>query len=171
MRYEHATRILKKYVNDENVLMHCISVAEIAEQIAEAINENGHRINVEKVKSAALLHDVGRGIDHTEHERHSAEILQKEGFPELAEMVKTHGVRYERFGNEEFLPKTIEQKIVSYADGRDNKGKIVSLQERYALLAARRSPEYMKKAMQSFPRALQNEKELLKLAGVESFKI
>mgnify|MGYP006285542899 CR=1 FL=1 len=173
MNYKTAINLLRKYVKEEHVISHSKRVAEVAEKIAKTIKKNGHKINVEKVKCAALLHDIGRGIEHENHEYHSEEILRKEGQPDIADIIKTHGIRLERHGKEEFRPETLEQRIIAYADGRVNFDEVVTLKERYELLDKREKFRHSKEEMglinKSWPRAKKNEEFLLDLAGKRKF--
>ncbi len=115
-----------KYKLPENVRRHCIKVAEIARRIAEKIRSRGFDVDLDAVIKGALLHDIGRAITHEpfEHFLKSGEILRKEGFDEkivkIAERHFSAGVDEEdakRLGiNGRYMPETIEEKIVCYAD-------------------------------------------------------
>ncbi len=134
-------RVWDKYGLPENVRRHCVKVAEIALRIAERIRKNGHEVDLEAVKKGALLHDVGRAITH-EPFRHfiiSGEILRKEGFDEkivrIAERHFSAGVSEEdakMLGLEvvkSFMPETLEEKIVCYADKVTKGDKEISFED------------------------------------------
>ena len=125
---EDVLRVWDKYGLPENVRRHCIKVAEIAKRIAERIRSRGVEVDVDAVVKGALLHDLGRAITHApfEHFIISGELLRKEGFDEkivrIAERHFSAGVDEEdakRLGLrvvKSFMPETLEEKIVCYAD-------------------------------------------------------
>jgi len=125
---EDVLRVWDKYNLQENVRKHCMKVAEIALRIAERVKNNGYDVDLDAVKKGALLHDLGRAITHApfEHFIISGELLRKEGFDEkivkIAERHFSAGVSEEdarRLGLrvvKNFMPETIEEKIVCYAD-------------------------------------------------------
>ncbi|SHH57810.1 ribonuclease Y [Thermosipho atlanticus] len=91
----------------QNVLAHSIEVALIAGLIASELG-----LNVEKTKRGALLHDIGKALDHEVEGSHTvigAEILKRYGeSKEIINMVMAH------HGEEE--PITPEAVIVAAAD-------------------------------------------------------
>jgi hypothetical protein len=100
---------------------HVTWVSEIAFRIANKIKKKHPEldINPNKIRIAWLLHDIGKGRDG-HHELNSAEILREEWLHEIADII-IHGFVYELFLLEwkdikEYLPKTIENKIIIYAD-------------------------------------------------------
>ncbi len=120
-------KLWDKYELPESVREHCKRVAEIASRIAAKISANGHEVDREAVLLGALLHDIGRAVTHDpfEHFLKSAEILRKEGFPEkivrIAERHFSAGLSSEEAAKlglpaKDYLPKTLEEKIVSFAD-------------------------------------------------------
>ncbi|MEI7890450.1 MAG: HD domain-containing protein [bacterium] len=132
---DDALRLLRQYVNDEKIIKHCIGVANIAFGIALKIKaKNFLEINPDRVKIAALLHDIGKFKDGI-HEINTVEILKNEGLDYIAK-IAMHGFAYEIFllkGEEssEYLPKNLENKIVVLADMYYNQDeKRVSLDER-----------------------------------------
>jgi len=120
-------RLWEKYGLGEDVRRHCITVARIALKIAQRIRENGHEVDMDAVLRGALLHDIGRTVTHDpfQHFIKSAEILRKERVDEkivrIAERHFSAGItaeEAERLGLEpkEYMPETLEEKIVSFAD-------------------------------------------------------
>ncbi|RLI76760.1 TIGR00295 family protein [Archaeoglobales archaeon] len=116
-----------KYGLNDEVRRHCIKVAEVALKIADSVEKNGVSIDKEAVLVGALLHDIGRVITHNPflHFIKSAEILRKEGFDEkivrIAERHFSAGLDEqdaEKLGlsPKNYMPETLEEKIVSFAD-------------------------------------------------------
>lgn len=90
-----------------NVLQHSIEMAHIAGMIAEELGAN-----VQVAKAGALLHDIGKALDHEVSGTHveiGRRILQKFGAPEdIIKAMQAH--------HEEYPYETIESRIVQTAD-------------------------------------------------------
>ncbi|MFA6404653.1 MAG: ribonuclease Y [Candidatus Paceibacterota bacterium] len=90
-----------------NVLQHSIEMSHIAGMIAEELGAN-----VQVAKAGALLHDIGKALDHEVSGTHveiGRRILQKFGAPE--EIIKAMQAHHEEYPYE-----TIESRIVQTAD-------------------------------------------------------
>ena len=139
---KEAILLLRKYAPSlkafKIVLSHSQTVKKVALKIAQRIPE----ANISFIKSAALLHDIGRfkyppGKNSIKHGIAGAEILRKEGLARYALLAERHlGVGITKHDIKEqrlalplrhFVPKTLEEKIVSYADNLvfGNKVKII----------------------------------------------
>ncbi|MFA6458842.1 MAG: ribonuclease Y [Candidatus Paceibacterota bacterium] len=91
----------------QNVLLHSIEMAHIAGMIAEELGAN-----VQVAKAGALLHDIGKALDHEVSGTHveiGRRILQKFGAPE--EVIKAMQAHHEEYPYE-----TVESRIVQTAD-------------------------------------------------------
>jgi putative nucleotidyltransferase with HDIG domain len=169
--FESALKLLHKYGLKPERIRHCQGVADYAATIAGRIHQRHPELPVDpqKVRIAALLHDIGRGQPGN-HETNSVRILQEEGLPELAAIVM-HGTLYEMNklrGNDDpaFLPQTLENKLVAYADTRFRLSP-VSLEERIADIKKRRAdnPQKIAAVEMSVSRMKALEAEILSLAG------
>lgn len=168
VNYKKAEKLLikinKKY---PNVIKHCKAVSRFAYKVAKQIKKNGYDVDPEKVRVAALLHDIGRGRNHEFHEFEGAKILRKMGEKELANIVLRHGcssvIAKELCIPGDFEPKTLEEKIVAYADGRFDNDRQVTLKQRYALLKKRVTKERWKIIAKTKRRAFRTEKEIKKM--------
>jgi ribonucrease Y len=91
----------------QNVLQHSIEMAHIAGMIAEEIGAN-----VAVAKAGALLHDLGKALDHEvvgTHVEIGRRILQKFGASEdIVKAMQAH--------HEEYPYETVESRIVQAAD-------------------------------------------------------
>jgi ribonuclease Y len=91
----------------QNVLNHSVEMTHIAGMIAEELGAN-----VQVAKAGALLHDIGKALDHEVQGTHveiGRRILQKFGVSE--EVVKAMQAHHEEYPYE-----TIESRIVQTAD-------------------------------------------------------
>lgn len=91
----------------QNVLQHSIEMAHIAGMIAEELGAN-----VQVAKAGALLHDLGKALDHEVAGTHvdiGRRILQKFGASE--EIIKAMQAHHEEYPYE-----TVESRIVQTAD-------------------------------------------------------
>ncbi|MCF7917484.1 HD domain-containing protein [Candidatus Gracilibacteria bacterium] len=135
--YAQGLALLKKYISDEKRIRHSEGVAEIAFRTATKIKTKypKQKVNPEKVRLAGLLHDIGYGIPTGHHEINSVEILQKEGMSDIADIV-LHGYVYEihlleGIDEKAYLPTTLENKIVIFADlVCDHNQEITDIKER-----------------------------------------
>ena len=117
------SRLFDKYNTPEHVRAHCRAVAEEAVRIAKEQNRKGYGLNLEAVRSAAMLHDIAR--TEKKHAKAGAAILMKEGYPLIAPIVGDHMELPE--GEE----RISEKSVVFYADKRIRGTGSVSLSERY----------------------------------------
>jgi len=134
-----ALALLRKAGCPQNVIDHCLKVADLAVEVAEACAKRGIAINIQLVEVGALLHDIGRAKTHSiEHCVIGSQIVTEMGLPdEIARIVERHvgaGIPLEEavqlgLPPREYIPQTLEEKIVCYADKRIDDGKRVSLEE------------------------------------------
>jgi len=123
---EQALQFLRQSGCSKNVIKHCEVVAELAVEIAKACKEKGINTDLELVEIGALLHDVGRSKTHSVHHAIvGAKIAKSLGLPEpVISIIKRHvggGItakEAKRLGwpKDIYIPQTLEEKIVSYAD-------------------------------------------------------
>ena len=106
-----------------DVVAHCIMVSKVALSVVDWVAVSVDR---ELVRQGGLLHDIGRSRTHgIEHAVAGVEIAKGLGFSaELLKVIERHigaGITAReavRLGlpEQDYLPLTAEEKIVSYAD-------------------------------------------------------
>ena len=145
-------KIYEEFKVPQNIISHMRMVAHVAQKIAEELIRNGHKIDLENLINAALVHDALRVVDIKEdslkklagndgelslwlgykekyksigHERAMSRILKEKNENYLANLVEKHGFF------EISKLKTLEEKILYYSDKRVNHDKIVTLEKRF----------------------------------------
>ncbi len=123
---EQAIGILQKNQCPPKVIQHCQAVAALALELAKQLEAKNHKINLQLVEIGALLHDIGRSKTHTvDHAIVGAKLAKTEGIPQpVVSIIKRHvgaGITAEEaqwlgWPEDNYIPQTIEEKIVSYAD-------------------------------------------------------
>ena len=123
-------RLLTEAGCKRRVIVHCCTVWSMAEAMAGKID-----CDIDLVRAGALLHDIGRSIDHSiNHAVIGASIAADLGLPiEVVEIVRRHvgagldeeEVREFNLPQGDYIPRTIEQKIVCHADNMVSDNKLV----------------------------------------------
>ncbi len=177
---ELVKKIWDKYRLPENVRKHCIEVAKLALEIAEKAKANGYDVDLEAIKLGALLHDIGRAKTHgLEHFVVSGEILRKEGVDEkvvkIAERHFSCGITAEEakalgLPERDFMPETLEEKIVAFADNlifdRD-RASFEEFFEKLKELKEKVEPEKRWIVENSLKRAIKMKEELERVSGLK----
>ena len=126
-------QLLRENGCSRKVIKHCKAVTELALETASRLKETGFKIDFELVEIGALLHDIGRSKTHNvNHGLVGAEIVKSAGLPEpVVSIVKRHmggGITASEaewlgWPKDVYVPVTLEEKVVSYADKLIEKGK------------------------------------------------
>ena len=134
--------LLKKFGCNELIWYRNISVLEHSQiiskhclRVARKIKNNGYRVNLDLVQIGALLHDlamplIDKEITRCQHGFFAGKVLRKLGYPEIAKIAERHygnGLSKEEIiennlplPKENFIPQTIEEKIVNLVDRLSN---------------------------------------------------
>lgn len=121
-----AINLLKDAGCSFNVIKHCKAVSRKAVKIAKKLVRKGIPVDIELVKIGGLLHDIGRSKTHSiNHALVGSEIAHSYELPEsVVKIIERHigsGITAEEASElglprRDFIPQTLEEKIVSYAD-------------------------------------------------------
>ncbi|MFX1466664.1 MAG: HDIG domain-containing metalloprotein [Promethearchaeota archaeon] len=171
---EEALELLTKYGVDENIIEHSKAVYKKAIEITEKIIKTGlTTVNIGLIRASALLHDIGRYNENSiRHGVVGGELLRKLGYSsQLARTVERHvlcGIS-ERFAKKfefprrKFIPETIEELIICYADKLVAGRRVVNLKKRFSYWIRK----YGKNPLldESIRRTKSVEKKVLELMG------
>lgn len=137
--YVSCIRLLLRYSTPSNVISHSIQTAQTALRVAERIKAQNYLISCDFILAGALLHDIGRCKSHRiDHGIIGARLLRKENLPEeVARIAENHlfaGIaKHEaiKLGLpfQDYLPVTLEEKIITYADNVSKKEPLLSIDE------------------------------------------
>ena len=143
-----AISILEAAGCSEQLKRHMITVSKYARRIAEKIAARGKPIDVDFVEIGALLHDIGRcrtnGVAHgLEGGRMLASIS-----PKIARVCECHiGAGLSRdeaaalgLPERDFLPETLEEKVIAHADNLVSGDRVVSIEEAVKEFEAKLGP-------------------------------
>ncbi|MFW9902194.1 MAG: HDIG domain-containing metalloprotein [Candidatus Thorarchaeota archaeon] len=136
---EFALDLLRTLKIPLSIRRHSEKVADKAMEIANKIKKV--KVDLDLIEIGALLHDIGRTKTHGfKHALIGGKILRQRGFSEkLARICETHilgGLDKEDAKNvglpeKDFLPKTLEEKIICLADKQMAGTREVSIQNRF----------------------------------------
>jgi len=136
---ESAFDLLKKVKVPYQVRRHSLKVAEKALEISEKITKV--EIDEDLIEIGALLHDIGRAKTHGfNHALLGGEMLLERGFSyKLVRICETHilggldkeDAREVGLPEKDYLPISIEEKIICLADKYMSGTKEVTLEQRF----------------------------------------
>jgi uncharacterized protein len=123
---EQALQLLRENHCPTEVIAHCKAVSKVAVETAKTCRKKGLKVDVDLVEIGALLHDIGRSKTHTvSHVVAGAEIAKNEELPDsVVAIIERHvgggltDAEAKKLGwpPSNYMPASLEEKIVSYAD-------------------------------------------------------
>jgi uncharacterized protein len=136
--YTKCIQLLLDYSAPPNVISHSILTAQTALNATKILKNHKNSINCDFILAGAILHDIGRCRSHRlDHGIIGAQILREEGLEELADIAKNHifgGITKDEarelgLPSRDYLPITLEEKIITYADNISKKVPLLSIDE------------------------------------------
>ena len=153
-------QLMEKYEISERVVAHCLAVSELACDWAQRLKKEGIAVDTGLVYAACNLHDIARVADGENHAQKGAELLDKEGFPAVAELIRQH--------HDLELDASLEAKLLYLADKMIRETEKVSLAQRFESSKAKcRTEEALSAWKSRYDAALKVETELKRLMGLD----
>ncbi len=157
MNRKEALELLKECRAPKRLLEHCKTVSEHAKKIAEEKDADSEFVEV-----AGLLHDIGRTVTHSvRHGVAGAELMRSLGEEKIARVCETHigaGLTKEEavengLPEKNFIPETLEEKIIAHADNETKGTKVVGLKQKSR---GSELPEKARKRMQDLKKEVED---------------
>jgi len=136
---EQAIQLLQQSNCPPQVINHCLAVSKLASKIAIQLQKKGLKVDTKLVEVGALLHDIGRSKTHSvDHSVVGAQVAKSMNLSDpLVNIIKRHlgaGVtdfEAQMLGwpKDNYVPQTLEEKIVAYADKRIARNKKVPIEK------------------------------------------
>jgi uncharacterized protein len=135
---EQAIQLLKEHHCSPKVISHSLAVTALAIEIGGKLKKKGIEVDLGLVEAGALLHDIGRSKTHqVDHSLLGAQIARTIELPQpVVNIIKRHvgaGITEEEaqclgWPQDTYMPQTIEEKVVCYADKRIDCNKPTSIE-------------------------------------------
>jgi len=131
-----ALNLLEKEGCSPRLKKHVLAVSAYAVEIANKIKSNGYDLDIDFIETAALLHDIGRCKTHgVMHGIEGCKILSP--YPDYARVCECHiGAGIDKteaaalgLPEKDYIPQTLEEKIIAHADNLLDGDKRVSIEE------------------------------------------
>ena len=172
-----AAAILASLVDKQKLINHSAATAEVCAFMCAALKKSGVQLNSDLAESAALLHDIDKGMRLDDpyralgHGAAGAQWLTDNGHGELADAVRGHPVNV--IGGAESYKEwikgtTLESRLVAFADKRALQD-VVSLDERFERWYKRYPDSPLEPIAHDRFRRL--ERELCALAGIKKEQV
>ncbi|HJH31754.1 MAG TPA: HDIG domain-containing protein [Methanosarcinaceae archaeon] len=137
--YDNAVKILSDCGCAQNVIEHCLAVSSLSIRAAHELFESGKNVDVGLVEIASVLHDLGRARTHAvDHAIVGAKMAEELGIDaRIVRIIKCHigggisRIEAKELGlpDDNYIPLTIEEKIVAHCDNLMRGTKRISVDE------------------------------------------
>jgi len=139
IRIDEAEDIMRDLLKDKpEKIEHSLKVSDFAYRTALEIKKIHPEleINLDKLRIICLLHDIGQlNEDHIMHSFESRKLLERMGLEMYADSVVRHGDTHELAAHlgmgMDLRPRTIEEKIMVYADSHFKNAECVGPDEKF----------------------------------------
>jgi molybdenum cofactor cytidylyltransferase len=122
---EVCLEIHKYFITPQKIQKHCEKVASVAVSTAEALKKKGYSLDVQKIRSASLLHDIVKYKKN--HASEGARLLEDLGYTGISPIVQDH-MELDEYDT----VHVTEKSLVYLADKLVCEDSIISLKERFS---------------------------------------
>lgn len=147
-----ALKLLSESGCSKRVVEHCKAVSALALKFAKICKNKGLAIDVDLVEVGALLHDIGRSKTHgITHAIVGKEIAKSMKLPDpIVSIIECHiggGLAADEARKlglpvKNYLPTTLEEKIVTYADKLIEGQKVIPIEKTIEKLCRELGPNH-----------------------------
>ena len=165
LSYEDCKYLLKYFNVSENIISHSEKVKNICTDLGQSINKYKNILNIELVKSAAMLHDIKR--HEKNHSKEGAHLLKDLGYEQIASIVETHM----KIDNE--MENNInENTILYYCDKLAIEDKFVDIDKRFKdkLNKYKYSKEIQENIMKKYNTTLKIKSNIISIIGKDEYE-
>jgi len=144
--YEEAYSLLNKYGNGAPWIKHCFAVSSLATYLSNIFTSK-YPINIEFIRTASLLHDIGRFKTHDPimHGVEGYKLLAGLGYADEAFICASHilyglnSIEAAQYGlpRNDFIPTSFEERLIPLVDFLVEHDRSVLLRERFEHLRHR----------------------------------
>lgn len=144
---KEAIALHRKCGSNDRIVRHCLTVARVADILAEEFSRRGRPVDAGATLAGALLHDIGRSqVQTVRHGVEGAKIVEREGVDmKVVEIIRRHvgaGISNEeakRLGlpDLDYIPTSLEERIVCFADKMVDGEKVRPFEEEVRRFAAK----------------------------------
>ena len=165
LSYEDCLDLLSYFNVPQNIINHGKKVKEICVDLSNSINKYKNIINVDLVKSAAILHDIKR--KEKIHSKVGADLLQDLGYDKIANIVRSHMNLDEKMED-----KINENTIVYYSDKLIVEDKFVDIDKRFEpkLNEHKNNEETHKNIMKKYNATLMIKSNIISIIGRNEYE-
>lgn len=165
LSYEDCLDLLSYFNVPQNIINHGKKVKEICVDLSNSINKYKNIINVDLVKSAAILHDIKR--KEKSHSKVGADLLQDLGYDKIANIVRSHMKLDEKMED-----KINENTIVYYSDKLIVEDKFVDIDKRFEqkLNEHKNNEETHKNIMKKYDATLKIKSNIISIIGRNEYE-
>jgi len=163
---EVCMRVHQDFNTPDHIIRHCAKVANVAEYIAQALCDKDCILDLNKIRAAALLHDILRTENN--HAFRAAALLDDLGFTGISSIVGDH------MELDEYDTVHITEKSVVYlADKMVYKDAVASIGERFGnkLNLYRHDKNAYRAVQRKFEQALQVEKMISRFLSTHNNRL
>ncbi len=151
----------------EHIVAHSLLVCRVALLLTDRLHAHDIPLNRDLIRAGALLHDITKTRSIKTGEMHTetgAEVLIREGYPEVADLVRQH-VRLD-VSTENGTPT--EAEVVNYADKRVLHDQVALMTDRLGYILERygATSEYRARIQETWKRAEELEEKIFRYLDI-----
>ncbi|MCG8615032.1 MAG: HD domain-containing protein [Desulfobacterales bacterium] len=157
-------KIIRKMKMMDHIIDHSVMVSNVAVCLGGYLKKSTPELNLDLVRTAALLHDITKTRSFETGEMHSETgcgLADSLGYPEIGDIIRQHVILDQRMDE----GPVSEPEIVNYADKRVLHDRVVSLDQRLAYIKVKygTNKEFKKRIRQMWEDTLALEEKIFRL--------